>query len=108
MTLHLTKEIMELIERRVAAAGYRSPQEYVEKLVLDDEIRARSDEAGPPIDEYIDSLPPEKQAKAKKILEQMLLDGLNSGESIVMDEAAWAQKRKALLERIRQKAQSKT
>ncbi|MEX2216692.1 MAG: hypothetical protein WD768_21440 [Phycisphaeraceae bacterium] len=108
MTLHLSKEIQNLIDRRVAEAGYDSAQAYVEKLILEDEarqLRARAEVAGPPIDEYIESLPPEKQAKAKKVLEQMLLEGLNS-ESILADDAFWEKKKSDYIKRQQSKRQA--
>jgi antitoxin ParD1/3/4 len=77
MNVSLPEELKEYVEAQTRL-GYSTPSEYVRELIRDDQKR-----------------------RARERLNSLLLEGLNSGESIPMDVAFWGDLRKdalALLE----------
>jgi antitoxin ParD1/3/4 len=65
MNISLPEELKEYVEQR-AQGGYSTPSEFVRELIRRDQKR-----------------------HAKERLEQLLLEGLESGEPIPADEAFW-------------------
>ena len=77
LNISLPEAMRDFIENQVRAGGYSTTSEYMRELV-----RKAQKEA----------------AKAK--LEEMLLEGLNSGPGIVPDEAYWNNKRQQLIQKF--------
>ena len=65
MNVSLPEELKDYVEAQ-SKGGYSTPSEYVRELIREDRKR-----------------------RAKEKLEGMLLDGLDSGEGIQMDEKFW-------------------
>jgi len=84
MNVSLPEELKEYVELR-SRNGYSTPSEYVRELIRSDQKR---------------------QAKDK--LDSLLLEGLNSGEPIPVDDAFWTSLRQEALARLeaRRKAAS--
>ena len=66
MNVSLPEELKEYVETQ-SQDGYSTPSEYVRELIRED-----------------------RKKRAKEKLEQMLLDGLNSGKGIPMDAQFWS------------------
>jgi antitoxin ParD1/3/4 len=69
MNVSLPEELKEYVEAQ-AKGGYSTPSEYVRELIRGD-----------------------RKHRAKEKLEALLLEGLNSGESLPMDAAFWSELR---------------
>lgn len=67
LNLELPEPLHSFVEAEAADGGFASPGQYVESLVREEQIK-----------------------KARQRLEQELLEGLDSGEPITMDDQAWA------------------
>jgi antitoxin ParD1/3/4 len=65
MNISLPEELKSYVEEQ-AKGGYSTPSEFVRELIRQDQRR-----------------------RAKERLEQLLLEGLDSGEPILADEAFW-------------------
>jgi antitoxin ParD1/3/4 len=66
MNISLPEELKQYIEAQTKV-GYSTPSEYVRELIREDQKR-----------------------RAQQRLEELLLEGLNSGEPIVADENFWS------------------
>jgi antitoxin ParD1/3/4 len=77
MNISLPKPMKEFIEIRVVEDNYSTPSEYVRALVREDQKR-----------------------REEQKLEAMLLESLQSGESIDVTPEYWNQKRQNLLQRF--------
>ena len=66
--------------------------------VLEKRLRERAEAEGLTIEAYIERIARDDQ-QADEELEALALEGLNSGESIVVDERYWEDKRRQLIER---------
>jgi Arc/MetJ-type ribon-helix-helix transcriptional regulator len=87
MNIVLPESLVPVVQRRAEARGFESAEAYVAAL-----IQADDDDA------WWATLTPEQQQEHDRI-EQLLLKSLNSGPSIVADEAFWEAKRQRLRER---------
>ncbi len=83
MNISLPESLKEYVRQRVLDGDYANPSDYIRALIRADK---------------------EHQAQAQ--LEQRLLEGLESGESIEVDEEYWKKKRAQLLRR-RQTAETR-
>ncbi len=82
VTFSLPQSMREFIEKQVAEEGFGTVSEYLRSLVRDDQKR-----------------------KARAVVDQALLEGLNSGAAGVADDAYWVKKKDALVrEHQRRKA----
>jgi len=82
VTFSLPQSMREFIEKQVAEEGFGTVSEYLRSLVRDDQKR-----------------------KARAVVDQALLEGLNSGAPGVADDAYWVKKKDALVrEHQRRKA----
>jgi len=66
MNISLPEQLKRYVEAQIKA-GYSTPSEYVRELIRDDQKR-----------------------RARRRLEELLLEGMNSGESVQADEKFWA------------------
>jgi antitoxin ParD1/3/4 len=76
MNVSLPEELKEYVEVQ-SKSGYSTPSEYVRELIREDQKR-----------------------RAEQRLDELLLDGLNSGESIPVNAKFWAQLKKDALTRL--------
>jgi antitoxin ParD1/3/4 len=67
MNVSLPEELKEYVEAQ-AKSGYSTPSEYVRELIRRDQKR-----------------------KAKERLDELLLEGLNSGDSVPVDQKFWSE-----------------
>jgi hypothetical protein len=65
---------------------------------LENKLRARAEAEGVTVEAYIERIARDDQ-QAEEELEELALEGLNSGESVAADEAYWEEKRRRLIER---------
>lgn len=65
---------------------------------IESRLRSRADMAGLSIEMYLERIACEDEA-AERDLEDLALEGLNSGDSFEADEAYWAAKRQRLIDR---------
>jgi Arc/MetJ-type ribon-helix-helix transcriptional regulator len=86
MNIALNESLEEVVRRRAEAAGYSSPDAYVEAV-----IRADLERTGEAVPETYPELSPETQAAIR--------EGLDSGPGVVADEAFWAERYCKLAER---------
>ncbi|PSB12728.1 type II toxin-antitoxin system ParD family antitoxin [Pleurocapsa sp. CCALA 161] len=77
INISLPEEMRIYIEEQVASGGYSTTSEYIRQLIRQD-----------------------RQQKAEKQLEQLLLEGLNSGEATPMTAKDWAEIRQAVTDKI--------
>jgi antitoxin ParD1/3/4 len=77
MNISLPKPMKDFIEIRVVEDNYSTPSEYVRALIREDQKR-----------------------REEKKLEAMLLESLQSGESIEVTPEYWDKKRRDLLQRF--------
>ncbi len=77
INISLTEEMRRYVEEQVASGGYSTTSEYIRQLIRQD-----------------------SQQKAEKQLEQLLLEGLNSGETTPMTGKDWAEIRQAVTDKI--------
>ncbi|MFI4861078.1 MAG: type II toxin-antitoxin system ParD family antitoxin, partial [Phycisphaerales bacterium JB063] len=66
INVNMPDELRKFVDEQVALKGFATPTEYVRQLIRDERKRAAQDR-----------------------LEQLLLDGLNSGPPIPLDDAEW-------------------
>ena len=83
LNISLPESMRAYIDEKVAEGGYSTASEYVRELVRADQKRA-----------------------AQERLEGLLLEGLESGEAIAVDEQWWARKKADLLARLERKEDS--
>lgn len=74
LNISLPKPMREFVERQVQRGGYSTPSEYVRALLREERRRQSEDE-----------------------IEQLLLQGLESGEPVEVAPAYWRKKRRELL-----------
>ena len=67
---------------------------------LEARLRARAEAAGITVETYIERIALDDQA-AEEELEELAIEGLNSGEAIEADKRYWEEKRKRLIGRHR-------
>lgn len=77
LNISISESLREFVKQRVASAGYSTPSEYIRQLIREDQ-----------------------KAMAKEQLEALLLEGLESGEPIAVDEDYWKQKKVELAKRL--------
>ncbi len=77
MNISLPDSMRAFIEQKIAQGGYSTASEYIRQLVREDQKRA-----------------------AQERLEQLLLEGINSGPPIEIDDEYWATKEADLLKRV--------
>lgn len=77
LNLTLPDSLKEFVEGQVSAGRYSSANDYIQALLREDQKR-----------------------QAWQEVEALVMEGLNSGEPIVADEAFWEEKRRRLLERF--------
>ncbi|GAB4528115.1 MAG: type II toxin-antitoxin system ParD family antitoxin [Pleurocapsa sp.] len=77
INISLPEEMRVYVEEQVASGGYSTTSEYIRQLIRQD-----------------------RQQKAEKQLEQLLLEGLNSGEATPMTAEDWAEIRQAVTDKI--------
>ncbi len=77
INISLPEEMRIYVEEQVASEGYSTTSEYIRQLIRQD-----------------------RQQKAEKQLEQLLLEGLNSGEATPMTAKDWAEIRQAVTNKI--------
>ena len=83
LNISLPESMRAYIDEKVAEGGYSTASEYVRELVRADQKQAAQDK-----------------------LEALLLEGLESGESIEVDEQWWHRKKADLLARLERKGDS--
>ena len=76
MNISLPDELKQYVEGQTKS-GYSTPSEYVRELIREDQKR-----------------------RAQQQLEQLLLEGLNSGESIPVNKKFWKELKTEALKRI--------
>ncbi len=79
LNISLSDTMGEFIQQQLQAKGYSSANEYIIHLIRQ-----------------------EQEKEAKNQIENLLLEGLNSGEPIEMTEEWWKNKRKEVINRINQ------
>jgi antitoxin ParD1/3/4 len=77
VNISLPESMRPFIERMVVKGGFGSADEYVQRLVSEDQKRA-----------------------SQERLEALLLEGIESGPSVEMTQEYWAEKKARLLEQI--------
>jgi Arc/MetJ-type ribon-helix-helix transcriptional regulator len=108
----LSSSLHSVAEQLADAAGFRSAEAYIEELVRRDlEQRQQRDpdlflreamtENGDP-----SAVTPERLAARKGEIEVLLVEGLNSGDAVEIDDAFWQERRRVLQERIAARKQS--
>ena len=75
LNISLPSSLKDYLEHQVKEGGYDTPSDYIGELVREDQ-----------------------QRKAEAKLEALLLEGINSGESIEGTPEYWEQKRSALID----------
>jgi antitoxin ParD1/3/4 len=79
INISLPEQMRLFVEEQVTAGGYSTTSEYIRSLIRQDNER-----------------------KSKEQLDNLLLQGLASGESIETTEQWWEEKRAALITKIQQ------
>jgi antitoxin ParD1/3/4 len=77
INISLPEEMRVYVEEQVASGGYSTTSEYIRQLIRQD-----------------------RQQKAEKQLEKLLLEGLNSGEATPMTAEDWTEIRQAVKNKI--------
>jgi antitoxin ParD1/3/4 len=77
INISLPEEMRVYVEEQVANEGYSTTSEYIRQLIRQD-----------------------RQQKAEKQLEKLLLEGLNSGEATPMTAEDWTEIRQAVKNKI--------
>lgn len=80
LNISLPDQVQTFVEEQAIAAGFNSANEYVYHLILREQERIAQQER----------------------IESLLLEGLESGESVEATEDWWEQKRTQLIERFQQ------
>lgn len=83
LNISLPKSMRSFVESQIKAGGYSTASEYVRDLIRDAKKRA-----------------------AREKLEEMLLEGINSGPGIPVDDEFFAKRKAAFKERHRSKKRS--
>jgi antitoxin ParD1/3/4 len=78
LNISLTQDLRDFIEEQINKKGYSTASEYIRHLIRQD----REDEQ-------------------QKRLDNLLLEGLDSGDTIEITEAWWAEKRQQLMKRLK-------
>lgn len=96
MTITLPDEIAGRVEALAKRQGFASATEYLLSLVEEAELEAaaRADATGP------SALTP----RSREELEQMLDEGMASGDPVEADAAFWAERQRVLLEKLARKS----
>jgi antitoxin ParD1/3/4 len=84
LNISLPKSMRTFVESQIKAGGYSTASEYVRDLIRDAKKRA-----------------------AREKLEELLLEGINSGPGIPVDEAFWEERRETLKRNLRKKNSAK-
>lgn len=84
MNISLPDELKQYVEAQTKA-GYSTPSEYVRELIREDQKR-----------------------RAQQRLEELLVEGLKSGDSVVADETFWAALKTEALEQMEARRKSRT
>lgn len=84
MNVSLPAQMKKYVRERVKAENYGNASEYIRTLIREDQRRRGIDR-----------------------LEELLLEGLNSGEGVVLDDAEWARIRAEARRRIAANAKAK-
>jgi len=84
VTISLPESLKAFVERQVETRGYGNVSEYFRTLLRDAQER-----------------------EADRRLEELLLEGLDSGEPIEIDADHWERKKAALVERIAARARKR-
>lgn len=94
MTITLPDDMRETLERAARAAGFASVDDYVAHVLRWDDADDLSDELPPPSPgaSYV--------VNSREELEQKILDGLSSEESIPSTPEFWADMRRTVAERV--------
>ena len=74
MNISLPENLKEFVDAQVQTGGYSTSSEYIRELIREDQKK-----------------------KLERRLNSLLLEGLESGEPIPVDEAYWETKRRKLL-----------
>jgi antitoxin ParD1/3/4 len=82
MNVSLPEELKEYVEAQTKS-GYSTPSEYVRELIRDDRKR-----------------------RAKERLDALLLDGLNSGDSLPVDAKFWSDLKQEALAKLASRKKS--
>ena len=82
MNVSLPEELKEYVEAQTKS-GYSTPSEYVRELIRDDQKR-----------------------RAKEKLDALLLEGLNSGDSIPVDAKFWSELKREALAKLESRKRS--
>jgi len=85
LTIQVPESWREFLAEQVAKGGHRSADDYVEALLREAEVR----EGQAASQEFVRNLTPDQNAR----LEELIQEGLDSGEPVVADEAFWEQLR---------------
>jgi antitoxin ParD1/3/4 len=80
LTISLPESLREFVDRQVNTKGYGNVSEYFRTLLRDAQER-----------------------EAEKRLEQLLIEGIESGADIEITPEYWEHKKKAILSKMRQK-----
>lgn len=80
MNISLPPELRSFVEGEVASGGYSTVSEYVRTLIRE-----------------------AQKKKARERLEQVLLEGLDSGEATPMTSADWEEIRREVLSRLKKR-----
>lgn len=80
LNISLPRSLKDYVAKQVKRGGFSTPSEYVRSLVREDQKR-----------------------RAEENLEALLLEGVNSGESIEISPAYWEKKRRLLAAHRRRK-----
>ena len=79
INISLPESMKAFVEEQVAKGGYSSMSEYLLELISQDQ-----------------------QRKAQEHIEELLIEGLDSGEAIGVTDEWWEQKRTHLINKLRQ------
>ena len=77
MNIALPESLKHYVQGRVSEGGYSSVSEYVRELIRADQKR-----------------------KAEERIDALLLDGLDSGQSVTVTPESWEEKKRRLAERL--------
>ena len=75
VTIHLPDSLCEFLERQIAEGGHPSVEAFIQHLIHEDQKR-----------------------KGRQKVEELLLEGLNSGEPLAATPEYWAEKDRRLRE----------
>ncbi|MDM9379721.1 type II toxin-antitoxin system ParD family antitoxin [Chlorogloeopsis sp. ULAP01] len=79
INISLSESMKAFVEEQVAKGGYGSVSEYLQELISQDQKR-----------------------KAQEYVEELLIEGLESGEAIEVSDEWWEQKRTNLIDKLHQ------